>query len=177
MDMAPDHFAYTDPQIESSTEATARLRCQQPPLVADHSRDYFPTSNYTTSSKRADSKLSEDISSSTHGSGGVSPEPTKWHIDLDNAFLHSDQSFDLGYKSRPAPPCLYKQHTRVWNSQYTRPLRDMLTEILEVRYPQCEAGIATKRTALLGVENRSTGQKERCSLMSWFPSFATIIRG
>ncbi|PPJ55646.1 hypothetical protein CBER1_09547 [Cercospora berteroae] len=177
MDMAPDHFAYTDPQIESSMEATARLRCQQLPLGADPSRDYFPTSNYTTSSKRADSKLSEDIRSSTHGSEGVSSEPTKWHIDLDNASLHSDQSFDLGYKSRPAPPCLYKQHTRVWNSQYTRPLKDMLTEILEVRYPQREAGILTERTALLGVENGSIGQKERCPLMSWFSYFAIMIKG
>lgn len=177
MDMAPDHFAYTDPQIESSTEATARLRCQQPSLGAGPSRDYFPTSNYSTSSKRADSKLSEDISSSPHGSEGVSPEPTKWHIDLEIASLHSDQSFDLGYKSRPAPPCLYKRHTRVWNSQYTRPLKDMLTEILEVRYPQREVGIVTERTALLGVENGSNRQKERFSWMSWFPYLATMIRG
>ncbi|KAF2207621.1 hypothetical protein CERZMDRAFT_102302 [Cercospora zeae-maydis SCOH1-5] len=177
MDMAPDCFANMDPQIESSKMAAARLQCQGQLSEVDPSQDSFPVNGDAGFSKRADSKLSEDISPSTHELRVRSVTPTKWHIDLDNVSLHSDQSFDLGYKGRLAPPCVFKMHTRAWNSQHTRPLKDMLVELLEVKYPQRREELVTEGTMLLGSTRRRIGHKDKRSLASWFPCLASMAGG
>ncbi|KAM3423905.1 hypothetical protein BST61_g1300 [Cercospora zeina] len=163
MDMAPDYFAYVDPQIESSKTAAARSHCQIHLSEVGPQHDSCPINGDAAYSKRADSKLGEDVRLSTHEFPLLSTLPTKLHLDLDHVSLYSDQSFDLGYKSRLAPPRVHRMHTRAWNTQHTRPLKDMLIEILEVRYPKRREELVTERTMLLGPTTRVTGFKGNSS--------------
>ncbi|KXS93461.1 hypothetical protein AC579_2223 [Pseudocercospora musae] len=116
MDLAPDHFAYTDPQPESSTAAAARAK-----LVEDRI-DSGVASIASTPTK--DDLLPKQSLGREVTDGNDTQESLPEH------------RWDRGhiYKSSPACPYLCPWHQVCWQSQHTRPVVELLKEILEIRY-------------------------------------------
>ncbi|USW53326.1 hypothetical protein Slin15195_G066450 [Septoria linicola] len=169
MDQECPRGEHLSPLVESSKMAEQRAEHERLSAVARPSNSKAPVdASPARSMKRADSKISNtsDPASPTSKDNGSSSAETTSYND-GTASMHSDQSFDLGYKGRPARPCVNKSHMRVWNSMYTRPLGEMLREILEVRYPLPAEG-EDERSPLLGLGLRRSNYGWLCGLRrSW----------
>ncbi|KXS99104.1 hypothetical protein AC578_3496 [Pseudocercospora eumusae] len=131
MDLAPDHFAYTDPQPESSKAAAARAR-----LVDE----------------RIDSGVASIASTPTqHDLLELSKQSPGTHVTDAQATQESlpEHRWDRGkvYKSSLACPYLCPWHQVCWQSQYTRPAVELLREILEVRYAAQDGQVGSNAKA------------------------------
>ncbi|KAF7186613.1 hypothetical protein HII31_12022 [Pseudocercospora fuligena] len=124
-DLAPDHFAYTDPQPESSTAAAARAKLME---------DRIDSGVASIASTRAQDDLLE-LSKQSLGADDTDAQGTQEQL--------PSHRWDRGhvYKSSLACPYLCPWHQVCWQSQYTRPAVELLREVLEVRYP--ENGVGT----------------------------------
>ncbi|EME87097.1 uncharacterized protein MYCFIDRAFT_194965 [Pseudocercospora fijiensis CIRAD86] len=129
MDLAPDHFAYTDPQVESSTAAAARAK-----LVQD----------------RIDSGVASIASTPTQD-GLLEPAKQSLGTDVVTDAEYPRESlpehrWDRGhvYKSSLACPFLCPWYQVCWQSQHTRPAVELLREVLEVRYPVHDEGLGAR---------------------------------
>lgn len=161
--MALNRVGSPDPQIESSRTAGTKQQAQVSVANASFKLDSpraaspppessaYPGLNGSISGPSTGGKNRGVVSSSVAVSHVERPAPSRYAWpNTDNASMHSDQEFDLGYKGKPAKPFCHKMHTRVWSSVYTRAAEDYVRELLEVRYPvRAETG-NQERSALLG---------------------------
>lgn len=161
--MALSRIGSPDPQIESSRTAGTKQQAQVSVANASFELDSpraaspppessaYPGLSHSISGPATGGKNRRVISRSPAVSHADKPAPSLYAWpNTDNASMHSDQDFDLGYKGKPAKPFCHKMHTRVWSSVYTRAAEDYVRELLEVRYPvRAETG-NQERSALLG---------------------------
>lgn len=183
MDMAPDHFDFTDPQPESSSTAAARAHGvanpnQSPPEHSSSSPGPHPP--HTMTGALDVEYSSESDTAVTTKSGPISGADTP-PTSADERQEESG-SYDIRYKSKPAGLALCTWHEVCWQTQYTRPAIELFQEILEVRYPvrsgrvsywhRLLAGLGLRRQASTGTTSGESG-----SLVETAPLLASETDG